>query len=69
MPGQRQRNLLRLNSNPIVANSNQSGAAALQLHLDALRLRIQRVFHQFLDHGRRPLDHLAGSDLIDESIG
>ena len=34
-----------------------------------VRARVEGVFHQLLDHGRRPLDHLAGGDLTDECIG
>src|SRR5690606_16040669 len=30
---------------------------------------VQRVFHQFLDHGRGAFDDFAGGDLVDEGVG
>ena len=58
-----------VNPDPVVAHADEAAAAALELHFDALRARIERVLHQLLDHGGRPLDHLAGRDLIDEFVG
>ena len=69
VPRQRQRDLLRVDADAVVAHADQAAAAALQLHLDARGAGVERVLHQLLDHGRRPLDHLAGGDLIDECIG
>ncbi len=69
VPRQGQRDLLRFNSVPVVAHANQGAAAALEFDFDVLRTRIDGVFHQLLDHGRRPLDDLAGSDLTDQSVG
>ena len=34
--------------------------------VDARRAGVKRVLDQLLDGGRRPLDHLAGGDAIDE---
>ena len=31
--------------------------------------RVERVLDQFLDHARRPLDHLAGGDAVDHRFG
>ena len=39
---------------------------ALDLHLDASRSGVERVLYELLAHGRRTLDHFAGSDLIGE---
>jgi len=69
MPRQRNADFLRLDSDAIVAHADQSAAAALEFHVDAMRPRVQGIFNQLLDHGRRPLDDLAGGDLIDEFIG
>ena len=33
------------------------------------RAGVERVLDQFLDDGSRPLDHLAGGDLVDEVVG
>ena len=53
----------------VIAHAHQADAAALDVDLDAPRARIEAVFDEFLDHGGRPLDHLAGGDLIDEIAG
>ena len=33
------------------------------------RAGVERVLDQFLDHARRPLDHLAGGDAVDDGLG
>ncbi len=66
---ERQPHLLRRDTGAVVAHPDQSAAAALQFHLDAQRARVERILHQLLDHGGRPLDDLAGRDLIDELLG
>ena len=50
----------------VVAHAHQADAAALDVDLDALRAGVEAVFDQFLDDRGRPLDHLAGGDLVDE---
>ena len=35
-------------------------------HVDARGPRVEAVLHELLDDARRPLDHLAGGDLVDE---
>ena len=44
-------------------------AAFFQIDVDAFGAGIQRVFDQFLDHRGRPLDDLAGGNLVDQGIG
>ena len=66
MPRQRQRQLGFGNPAAIVAHARQPHAAGFDFHLDALRAGVEAVFHQLLDDGRRPLDDLAGRDLVDE---
>ena len=53
----------------VVAHADQADAAFLQVDLDAARAGVERVLHQFLDHGRRPFDDLAGGDLVDQGVG
>jgi hypothetical protein len=66
---ERQCDFLGLNPDPVIAHSDQAAAAALQFHLDPFGARVESVLHQFLHHGRGPLDHLAGGDLTDECVG
>ena len=53
----------------VVAHADQAHAAFLDVDLDAPRARVEAVLDQFLDHGCRALDHLAGGDLVDEFGG
>ena len=65
---ERERQFLGRDAAAVVAHAQQADAAALDVDLDAARAGIQRVLDQFLDHGRRALDHLAGGDLVDERV-
>ncbi len=51
----------------IIADANELSAALFDLHADAARAGIQRILHQLLHGSRRPFDHLAGSDAIDQN--
>ena len=53
----------------VVGDADQPAAAAVGEHVDALRAGVERVLDQFLDHARRPLDHLAGGDAVDDGFG
>ena len=53
----------------VVADPDESDSAALDIDFYAARPGIQAVLDELLDHGGRALDHLAGSDLVDELIG
>ena len=53
----------------VVGDADQPAAAAVGQHVDPARAGIERVFDQFLDDARRPLDHLAGGDAVDDSLG
>ena len=61
---EREVRLLRRHPGAVVADGDEPETAALDLDLDASRAGVERVLHQLLDHRRRPLDHLAGGDLI-----
>ena len=54
--------LLRRDAVAVVAHSQQIDAAALRVDLDRACPGIDRVLDQLLEHRRRPLDDLAGSD-------
>src|SRR5450631_2228823 len=53
----------------VVGDADEPSAAAIGKHVDAAAACVERVFDQFLDHARRPLDHLAGGDAVDDSHG
>ena len=53
----------------VVADPDQRQAAAGGDDLDAGGAGVERVLDQFLDHARRPLDDLAGGDLVDHRFG
>src|SRR5262245_28012651 len=53
----------------VVFHSNQLLAAQLDGNPDPGRARIDSVLDQLLDDRRRPLDDLAGRDLIRQIIG
>ena len=65
----RQRQFVRRDAAPVVADADQAGAALLQVDVHPPGTGIQRVFDQLLDHRRRALDHLAGGDLVDQGVG
>jgi hypothetical protein len=47
----------------------QPAAAAVGQHIDAARPGVERILDQFLDDARRPLDHLARGDAVDDGLG
>ena len=53
----------------IVGDANEPPAAAVGEHIDAAGAGIERVLDEFLDHARRPLDHLARGDAVDNGLG
>ena len=69
MTRHRQRQLFRRNAAAIVADADQPHAALFQIDIHAGGAGIEGVFDQFLDDRCRALDHLAGSDLVDQDLG
>jgi hypothetical protein len=64
MARERQRQLVTGDAAAVVAHAAQRDAARLDLDLDRAGARIETVLDQLLDDGRRPLDDLAGGDLV-----
>ena len=56
--------VLHLHAVAVVGDRNLLTAAAADIDAELACVRIQRVFHQFLECARRPLNHLAGCDHI-----
>ena len=69
MTRQCQRQFLALNAAAVVADFEQLRAARGKLHGDVGGTGIETVFEQLFERRGRPLDHFAGSDLIDQQIG
>ena len=69
MARERERELVARDAAAVVAHAAKRDAAGLDLDLDAARAGVEAVLDQFLDHRRRPLDDLAGGDLVDELFG
>ena len=53
----------------VVGNRDQRPAAVADDHVDPRRPGVDAVLHQLLDRRRRPLDHLAGGDAVDDGLG
>jgi hypothetical protein len=69
MARQRERQLFGRDAAAVVGDGDALDAAFLEADGDLGGARVERVFQQLLDHGRGPLDHLAGGDLRDELVG
>ena len=67
--GQRQRQFRGRDAAAVIAHAHQADAATLDVDFDAPGAGVQAVFDDFLDDRRRPLDHFAGSDLVNEFAG
>ena len=67
--GHGQRQLVGRDAAAVVDHADQFQSALLDRHVDPRGPGIDGVFHQLLDHAGRPLDHLAGGDLVDQATG
>ena len=64
-----QRQIFRRHAVAIVGDADPPPPATIGENVDPARPGVDGVFHQFLDHARRPLDHLAGGDAVDDLFG
>ncbi len=53
----------------VVRDADELAAAAFDFDADAGGAGIERVFEQFLDHGRGTVHHFAGGDLVGDLVG
>ena len=58
--------VLRIHAMAIVFDADQAFAASSGGDDDPAGAGVDAVFHQFLDHARRPFHHFAGSDAVHE---
>ena len=59
-----QQGVVAVHAATVIRHLDQALATEAGLHPDAPGTCVQRILHQFFDHGGRALDHLAGGDAI-----
>ena len=69
MPFQREPRVLDRHAAAVVADEDPVHAPAIDLHVDARRPGVERVFDQLLDDRGRPLHDLARGDPVDDLLG
>ena len=62
----REREIVGVHAEAVVADPDQASPARLDRDVDARRAGVERVLDQLLDRRRRPLDHLARGDAVDQ---
>src|SRR5262249_52983574 len=63
--GEGERQVVRLDAAAVIDHPDEVGAAPLDVDVDAAAAGVDGVFQQLLDDAGRPLDDLAGGDLVD----
>ena len=66
MPLESEPRVFRGHTRSVVAHSDARDSTALELDLDAVRSRVERVFDELFDDGRGPLDDFAGGDPVND---
>lgn len=66
MPEDGRIELVARHAGAVVADADELAAVTLHLHGDGPGSRIDGVLDEFFDHRGRPLDDLAGGDLVHE---
>ena len=69
MPQHREGEFLGRHADAVVGDLDAVDPAAIQRHDDPRAAGIERVLHQFLHRGGRPLDHLTGGNAVDRGFG
>ena len=69
VPLEREVEVIAAHARAVVGNLDQPEAARREPHRDLVRARIQRVLDELLERTCRPLDHLAGSDSVNQFGG
>ena len=67
--GQGQRQLLDRNAAAVIDDPDHFQPALADRNVDPRRAGVDGVLHQLFHHARRPLDHLAGGDFVDQRWG
>ena len=66
--GDRQRQVIGMNSLTVVDNPQQFGSPGHHVNLDPGRQGVDAVLEQLLQHARGAFDHLAGGNLVDDMV-
>src|SRR3954467_1103800 len=69
MPLKGQHRVVAHHAASVVADLDKFLAARLDADLDPGGARVEGVLEHFFDDGGRPFDHLAGGDLVGNSLG
>ena len=69
MPLEGKQGIVTHHAAAVIGDLNQLLAAGLDLYLNALRTRVQRIFQQLFHHGRGPFHNFAGSDFVGNVLG
>ena len=66
---QAEQGIIAAHARAVVHDANEAAAAGLDFNGDARGVGVERVFDQFLDYAGRPLNDLAGGDLVGDLFG
>ena len=69
MPLEGQHGIVAHHAAAVVGDLDEFLSACFHADLDARGAGIERVLQHLLDHGSRPLHHLAGGDLVGNGFG
>ena len=69
VPLEREQDVVAVHSAAVVGHADELAPAVLDRDVHRGRAGVERVLHQLLDHGRGPLDDLAGRDLVGDGAG
>jgi len=62
MAGKGQGNFVGGNAAAVIHHSHQAATALRNFNVNSFSTSVNGVFHQFLHHRRRPLNHLTGGN-------
>jgi len=66
---QAEQRVIAAHAGAVVGHADEAASAGLDFQGHARGLRVERIFNEFLNDTRRPLNHLAGGDLIGDLLG
>ena len=68
VPFEGEEGVIRIHSTAVVGHTDEAAASVSQIHLDPCGAGVEAVLDQLLDHRRRTLHHLTGSDAVHELV-
>jgi hypothetical protein len=64
-----QQGVVAVHAVAVVGDADELAAARFDFDADARGARVQGILQQLFDHRSRPVDHLAGGDLVGHLVG